>query len=145
MTADYSRNATRYVSKLASKLRREMEAHSYSEELTGVQGRVLCFILMQEPMSLNQKSIEEEYDIRPSSASELLAQLEKKGFIVRKENPENRREKRIAPTEKALAVKDEIRSGLDTLEDTLVGDIPEGDLEIFLGVIEKMLVNIDGQ
>ena len=141
----YTRNATRYVSKLATKLRRELDKSTSGEQLTGAQARALRFIMTREPLELTQRDMEEEYSIRPSSCSEMLRQLESKGFLTRIEDPQNRRQKLLAPTEKAQKVKIPVREELDELEQTLTRGIPEEKLEICLDVLEQMLANMEGK
>ena len=77
-----TRSAARYVSKLSNKLRRKMDMLSSRKEFSGSQGRALHFLLAQTE-DVFQKDIEEEYSIRPSTATELLKQMEKNGLILR--------------------------------------------------------------
>ena len=77
-----SRSATRYVSKLSNKLRRKLERLFSKTEFSGSQGRTLHFLLAQTD-AVFQKDIEEEYSIRPSTATELLKQMEKNGIRYR--------------------------------------------------------------
>ena len=89
-----------------------------------------------------QKDIEEEYSIRPSTATELLKQMEKNGLIIREPVPYDNRLKRIAVTEKALVYKEQVIDELTALEETLIKDIPQEKLRIFFEVIEKMMDNL---
>ena len=75
-----TRSATRYVGKLSNKLRRKLDTLSSRKEFSGSQGRTLHFLLAQTE-DIFQKDIEEEYSIRPSTATELLKQMEKKGLL----------------------------------------------------------------
>ena len=108
-----TKNAARYVSKLSNKLRRKLDTLSSREEFSGSQGRTLHFLLAQTD-DIFQKDIEEEYSIRPSTATELLKQMEKNGLIVRE----------------------------PVAYDTLVKGISEADLQVFFKVIEKMMDNL---
>lgn len=136
-----TQNAARYVSKLSNKLRRKFDMLSSRKEFSGSQGRTLRFLLAQTD-DVFQKDIEEEYSIRPSTATELLKQMEKNGLIVREPVAYDNRLKKIVVTDKALRYKQQVAEDLTALEETLVKDIPEADLQVFFRVIEKMMDNL---
>ena len=136
-----TRNATRYVSKLSNKLRRKLDTLFPKQEFSGSQGRTLHFLLAQN-RDIFQKDIEEEYRLRPSTATELLKQMEKNGLIVREPVPYDNRLKKIVLTEKALLYRQQVVKDLTDLEKALVKGIPEKDLEVFFDVMEKMMDNL---
>lgn len=136
-----TRNAARYVSKLSNKLRRKLDMLSSRDEFSGSQGRALLFLLSQTE-DVFQKDIEEEYSIRPSTATELLKQMEKNGLIVRKPVAYDNRLKKIVVTDKALLHKQQVIDDLTALDETLVNGISEADLQVFFKVIEKMMDNL---
>ena len=136
-----TRNATRYVSKLSNKLRRKLGTLFPKQEFSGSQGRTLHFLLAQN-RDIFQKDIEEEYSLRPSTATELLKQMEKNGLIVREPVSYDNRLKKIVLTEKALLYRQQVVKDLTDLEKALVKGIPEKDLEVFFDVMEKMMDNL---
>ena len=89
-----------------------------------------------------QKDIEEEYSIRPSTASEMLKQMEERGLIRRETVPYDNRLKKVVLTEKALVCRQQVREDLTRLEETLTQGIPPEDMEVFFRVIEKMMDNL---
>ena len=136
-----TQSAARYISKLSNKLRRRLDMLSSRKEFSGSQGRTLHFLLAQTE-DVFQKDIEEEYSIRPSTATELLKQMEKNGLIVREPVDYDNRLKKIVVTEKAMRYKQQVVEDLTELEETLVKGIPETELQIFFKVIEKMMDNL---
>ena len=102
---------------------------------------MLHFILAQSN-DVFQKDIEEEYSLRPPTATELLKKMEKNGLIYREAMASDARMKRIVVSEKALQYKDMVIADITALEDELTKDIPQNELDIFFKVIEKMLDNI---
>ncbi|WP_367924035.1 MarR family winged helix-turn-helix transcriptional regulator [uncultured Ruthenibacterium sp.] len=136
-----SRSAARSVSKLSNKIRRRIDALSSTRELSGAQGRVLHFLLAQTE-DVFQKDIEEEYGLRPPTASELLKKMEKNGLICRESMPQDARLKRIIVCDKALCYRQSVMDDLITLEEDLVRDISEQDLEVFFRVINQMTKNL---
>lgn len=138
---EHDKHAARYISKLSNKLRRKIDAFSSRESFSGSQGRVLHFILAQSN-DVFQKDIEEEYSLRPPTASELLKKMERNGLIYREAMASDARMKRIIVSDKALQYKDMVLADITALEDELTKDIPQNELDIFFKVIEKMLDNI---
>lgn len=136
-----TRSAARYVSKLSNKLRRKLDMLSSRKEFSGSQGRTLHFLFAQTD-DVFQKDIEEEYSIRPSTATELLKQMEKNGLIVREPVSYDNRLKKIVLTDKALIYKKQVVDDLTELEETLTRGISEEKMKIFFEVIEKMMDNL---
>lgn len=136
-----TQSAARYVSKLSNKLRRRLDMLSSRKEFSGSQGRTLHFLLAQSE-DIFQKDIEEEYSIRPSTATELLKQMEKNGLITREPVVYDNRLKKIVLTDKALMYRKQVVEDLTALEESLIKDIPEEKLNIFFEVIEKMMDNL---
>ncbi len=134
-------SAARYVSKLSNKLRRKLDLLFSKEDFSGSQGRTLYFLLSQSG-DIYQKDIEEEYSLRPSTATELLKQMEKNGLIRRQSVPQDNRLKKIVLTEKALSHRQQVFSELTALEETLVKGISQEDLKVFFRVTEKMMDNL---
>ena len=87
-----------------------------SDELTAMQKHVLKFILLETlHRDLYQKDIEEEFQIRKSTATGILQLMEKKGFIYRECAKQDGRLKRIVPTDKA---KDILLAILEHIDET---------------------------
>ncbi len=134
-------STARAVGKLSNKLRRQLDMLSSRKEFSGSQGRTLHFLLAQTE-DIFQKDIEEEYGIRPSTASQLLKQMEKNGLIVRESVSYDNRLKKIVLTEKALKYKGQVVDDLTRLEETLVQGISQEELNMFFHVIRKMTDNL---
>jgi len=138
---EQNRHAARYIGKLSNKLRRKIDAFSSRKAFSGSQGRVLHFLLAQSG-DVFQKDIEEEYSLRPPTATVLLKKMEQNGLIRRETAENDGRLKKIIINEKALQYKDVVMADILNLEEELTKDISKKDLEVFFRVIEKMLDNI---
>ena len=103
----FTQNATRYISKLSNKLRRKFDMLSSRKEFSGSQGRTLRFLLSQTE-DIYQKDIEEEDSIRPSTATQVLKQMEKNALIIREPAAYDNRLKKIVVTDKALLYKQQV-------------------------------------
>lgn len=137
-----------HVGRLIHILSHQMKRHSFmtsgdAGELTATQKHVLQHILMESMHhEVYQRNIEEFFQVRRSSATELLKLLEKKGFIIRESVEWDARQKRIIPTEKALQVRVEILKDIECMEEHLREGISDAEFENCLRTLEKMIVNI---
>lgn len=138
---EHNRHAARYIGKLSNKLRRKIDAFSSRENFSGSQGKVLHFLLAQTN-DVFQKDIEEEYSLRPPTATVLLKKMEQNGLIYREAAENDARWKKIIVSEKALQYKDVVMADILNLEEELTQGISENDLNVFFSVVEKMLDNI---
>lgn len=134
-------SAVRAVGRLSNKLRRKLDAFSSRKEFSGSQGRTLHFLLAQTG-DVFQKDVEEEFGIRPPTATELLKQMEKNGLILREPAEHDNRLKKIVLTEKALQFREQVRADLAGLEQTLTAGISPQDLAAFFRVMDTMMDNI---
>lgn len=135
------KHAARYIGKLSNQIRRRIDSFSSRTNFSGSQGKILHFVLAQKS-DVFQKDIEEEFSLRPSTATELLKKMEQNGLIYREALPEDARKKRVIVTDKALQYREIVMRDLLHLEEELTKDISKKDLEIFFQVLEKMLDNI---
>lgn len=111
--------------------------------LTTMQKHVLKFLLLESLHKVvYQKDIEEEFQIRKSTATGMLQLLEKNGFIVRESEKKDARLKRIIPTRKAEALRPSILAHIRQSEAQLTADISEADVLICKKVLCQMLYNV---
>lgn len=115
-----------------------------SDELTAMQKHVLKFILLETLHSdIYQKDIEEEFQIRKSTATGILQLMEKKGFIYRKCAKQDGRLKRIVPTDKAKDILPAILEHIDETERCLEKGIPREDVALCKRVLWMMHRNLE--
>ena len=135
--------AMRSIKRLSNGISREMCAAFGSGMFSGAQGRTLHFILAaHQKEDLFQKDIEEEYSLRPPTATKLLKDMEKNGLIYREAVPYDARLKRIVATEKAMQYQELIHQSLEETEDRLTSGISSQDLAVFFRVINQMIRNM---
>ena len=116
----------RVVNILAHRIKRRAD-HELGGTMTGVQGRILHFILDNcAEREIFQRDIEEEFHLRCSTATGTLQLL-----------------KRIVVTEEGIRFKQEIARTLQSIEDMLVEGIAPEELDLFFSVILKMIENLE--
>ena len=131
----------RCISKLSNQIRRRLDSFSAKSGVSGSQGRVLHFVLAQTE-DVFQRDIEQEFNMRPPSATELLKVMEKNGLIRRECTARDARMKKIIVTDKAAALVGQVFPDLDELERDLTKGISPEHLELFFQIIGRMSENL---
>lgn len=135
-------HTSRYIGILANRLRREIDALSFRGQYSGTEGKALHFILAHEDSELFQKDLEDEFGLRPPSASALVKKLEQDGLISRVPVSYDGRLKKIVPSEKARQNREKVLHDVQDLEDRLLRDISEQDQTRWLEITKKMIENL---
>ena len=136
------RIAMRSIKRLSNGISREMCAAFGSGMFSGAQGRTLHFLLAHTKIDIFQKDIEEEFGLRPPTATALLKELEQRGLIRKEPVPYDARKKKIVVTEEALQYKDCVLKGLEELNQKLTAGISDEEMQVFFSVTDKMLKNL---
>ena len=143
MKQQEERIAMRSIKRLSNGISREMCAAFGSGMFSGAQGRTLHFLLAHTKIDIFQKDIEEEFGLRPPTATALLKELEQRGLIRKEPVPYDARKKKIVVTEEALQYKDCVLKGLEELNQKLTAGISDEEMQVFFSVTDKMLKNLD--
>lgn len=131
------------INKISIRLRRRSGRTGRRLGITEAQGRILEFILVESRnRQLFQKDIEREFDLRPSTATELLKNLEDQGMIQRISSERDGRYKIIRFTEAARAVQMLLQQEIQKTEAQLIKDISQEELDVFMKVAGRMLANL---
>lgn len=131
------------IHRVSHHLKRQGVMPKDENDLTHAQRHVLHFILLGSlHRDVYQKDIEEEFQIRRSTATGILQLMEKKNLIYRESVKKDARLKRIVPTKQAEKIREEILYHIDSMEKKLRQGIPEEDIEICLKTLQKMLQNL---
>ncbi len=132
------------INKISNRLRRRSVAIQEKLGMSGAQGNILNYILVDgRKRPVYQKDIEKEFGLRPSTATEALKNLEAKGLICRISEKQDGRLKRIEFTSKAEEVRHLISSEIAESESILLKGITEEERRIFVEIGERMLRNLD--
>ncbi len=130
-----SRLVKRFMDNDATKL--------YVDKMTGTHGWAIGFFYHNRDRDIFQKDFEQEFNIRRSTASNILALIEKNGLIVRESVPYDARLKKITLTQKAIEIQHIVESAFEKLEDTIQNGISPEELEVFYRVLDKINTNLE--
>ena len=123
------------INRISNRLRRRSRKVQETLGITGAKGN--------EKHNVYQKEIEKEFDLRPSTATEVLKHLEEEELIVRVPDEEDGRLKKIVFTEKAKAIRSALRSEIEQSEEVLLRGISREEQAVFMKITAKMLENLE--
>ena len=96
----------RLINKLSNCLRRRSAETQKRIHISGTKGQILNYILIEsQKHPLVQRDVEQEFGLRPSTATEMLQALQAADLIRREPDPADARRKCIVCTEKAEAFR----------------------------------------
>ena len=127
-------------------IRRYMDSNaikSHADELTGTHGWAIGYFYRNRDKEIFQKDFEKEFDIRRSTASNILALMEKNGLITRQSVPGDGRLKKITLTEKAALLHSQIEAAFKKMEHDISRDISPEEMDAFFRTIDKIKNNIE--
>lgn len=138
---DISNAPGRYFAKMGHFVQKRLDAIAAENGVTSAQSRTLQFIAGQN-RPVYQKDIEEEYDLRPATASQMLQTMEDDGLIHREVDAFDRRKKRIVISEKWIASTERMIDQIAEMEEQIICGIEPEKLDMFFEVMEQMLENM---
>ena len=110
-------------------------------DLTNSQFKILKFLLVNPQNSVRQVDVEKYFSMTNPTVTGLVKNLESKGLIERKTNPDDSRSKILCPTEKTLAMKDLLYQLGDELEGKFTSVLTQDEKKILLQLLNKLLQN----
>ncbi len=103
----------------------------------------LLIDLLWNQGAMSQQDLADQMKKDKNSVTKLVDAIERKGFVVRQQNPTDRRSNTIVLTEKALGLKTKAKEkGVSILDSILVG-IEEDELRRFLETLGKLTLNME--
>lgn len=114
------------------------------EELSGMQGPMIGFIdYKSRTQDVYQKDIEKEFNIRRSTATVMLQNMENKGLLVREGVDHDGRLKRIVLTEKAKTFHARVHVEIDAFHQELEAGLTGEEKEQFFNILDKIKENLN--
>ena len=132
----------RCVSNLVRRKMGETEAIKESQELTGMHGFVIGYLYNHQGEDVYQRDLEKRFEIRRSTATQMLSLMEKNGLILRQSVPHDARLKRLVLTEKAVDLHKNVVKEIEKIEGLLISGISQEELQTFFAVIDKVKANL---
>ena len=121
-----------------------MDAALEHKNVTHQQGKILCYINDKSKVrDVFQNELEEVFQIRRSSITSLLNNLEKKELILRQDCKEDKRIKKLILTPSAQKNMAEIKQVLSSIENKLVDGMSAEEKAQFANLLHRGLKNLE--
>lgn len=112
--------------------------------ITGIQSFVILYIYDHAQNGpVLQRDLEKFMDVRRSTITEILKLMERNGLITRASVSFDLRQKMIALTPKAVALRKGIIQRLDQMETHMRREISEDELSAFFCTVRKIKNNLE--
>ena len=123
---------------------KRMDANVQSLGITGVQSRIMHYILVKcAEGPVFQRDVEKAFDMSRSTTTGILQLMEKNGLILRESVASDARLKSLIPTEKAVDLDAQIGRSLCQSEQRLTAGLTAEQLAQFLETVERMSANLE--
>ena len=113
-----------------------------NKDLTGIQVWILNFLFRRGETATFQRDVEAEFNVRRSTATEILKQMERSGLIRRVPVDYDARLKKIELTEFASDVKKQLEEQVRRTENGLTDGFSKEELDAFFEYIERFKQNL---
>ena len=110
--------------------------------ITETECLILGVLCDHPDRELYQRDVEEVFCIRRSTASRFLQNLEKDGMLTRQSVPQDARLKKLVPTEKAIAIHEDIAEKFQIAEALMTAGLTEEELAQFIATARKIQHNL---
>ena len=128
--------------KLNRRIRRYFSSFFTGTSLTSIQALILHYIIVEsEKKDIFPKDLEEFLEIKGSSITSLISNLERNGYLRRESLASDGRYKKLVLTEQTFAIQDDITSRINEYMQSIFVGISEDDLKVFEKVIMQMTEN----
>lgn len=129
------------IRNLNNVLKRNIET-AHKNELTRVQNWIIGYIYHNNDKEIFQKNIEIELNMRRSTASEIIKNMESKGYLLRVSVDYDQRLKKLVLTDKAIQHHLKFLEFAEHFEKKLANNLTDEELEIFFKIIDKIKINL---
>ena len=132
------------IKKISVSQKAGMDASLSAYNLTSSQLHVL-FMLDRSGGEMTQKTLEEALGVSHPTVVGLVSRLEKQGFITTETDPDDRRHKKILPTEKALNIKEELSRARRENERKMTSGFSDKELKQLNEYLQRIYANISDE
>ena len=114
-------------------------------DVTPVQSRTLAYLSCQGEHGVNQRELEKELRLRPSTVNGIVNRLEEKGFVARRTSPADGRCRLVSLTEKGRKQLVEIESIIDSTGRRFASLLTDEEEETLRKLLIRMIENLENE
>ena len=133
-----------WISTLFHKLRKRINADVQSLGLTGIQCRVIHYLLVHcAERPVYQRDVESMFGVSRSTVTGVLQQMERDGLIRRESVASDARLKSLIPTQRAIELDAQVGECLRRIDQSLTRGLTDAQLRAFEAAAAQMTANLD--
>ncbi len=133
---------TRSLSNMLKRCIDNSDVKKEVDNITGIHFWVIGYLYDHRNVDVFQKDFENSFNIRRSTATEIINVMEKRGLVERVRVDNDKRLRKLILTEKSIEYHHKFTEYIESFEKEIIRGIPEEELQIFFSVIEKIKNNI---
>lgn len=131
------------IHRVSNKISRKMDSILSDFDCTHAQFSIMIYITQNSDKDIFQRDLEEFFDIRRSSVSSTITNMEEKGYITRSSVSIDARLKKITITNRGVEVLNRCIDRIEKLEKELLDSATEEELSVFFNVLDKISDVVD--
>lgn len=112
------------------------------KDVSGGNIDIIVFLAHHKDEEIFPQDIERRFGVTRSTASRVLALMERKGLITRESVPRDARLKRIVLTDKSHAIAEALRDNAKQMEDKLLDRLSDAEIRQFMYTLDVMQTNL---
>ena len=128
---------------LSQAIRQEIDRKLLDLDLTGQQSFILRFLAERQDTVVYPKDIERRFNLTHPTVSGLLQRLEAKDFLTCTPDPDDRRYKRVALTERGRECQEEIYRHILSMEQAMTAGMSAADVETLIRLLDRAAENLN--
>lgn len=133
-----------HIQKLAKSIKYLADDNLVKHGITFEQVKIIKFLqTFSTENTASQKDIEVMFELKRSSVTSILKNMEKSGLVARSGDATDGRMKRVWLTEKGYELSIVLKNYIKTLEDVIVQDMTEEERLLFKQLLKKGIQNME--
>ena len=111
--------------------------------LTARQALIIAYLSTHKKEVVTQKTLEDHLHLTNPTITVMVKSMIEKGLIRKERMPDDARKYRLFMTEKAKQVEQASQKASKDLDESFYEGIPESDMQVFKGVLSRIMKNLD--
>ena len=129
------------IKQTSSRIFDRMLAASGVDAFNGAQGRILYVLWQYENISIS--SLSAQTSLANTTLTSMLDRMEDSGLIIRKPDPQDRRARLIALTDKARALQGDYQRISEQMNERYYAGFTEPEIRQFESYLQRVLSNLE--
>lgn len=112
-------------------------------DVTPVQSHTLLYLSCSGGREVNQRELERELRLKPSTVNGIVSRLEEKGYVARQASPTDGRCRLVCLTEAGRSMVETFRSAVEETERKFFAGLSVQEQEAMCGMLSRVIANLE--